>query len=356
MSILDNYTKRILNLNSEELKTRLSDDVYRTPANSGQGFGRVTNHFINKKFEDSTTFRNIVVYRKNETFSFRIDARVNDIERMGSIRRLLFRPINVNTIINIPPTDLIPLKPPFEIGDRWIQKISGDGKISDILVKGNNWDDIRGEFLVNTNVYEAVTTKSADENVTMEDWKLITNGVNMNNLVKVGDILYFDDDYWIVYDSSGSINQGASVEAQIINNSLKWIDKDGKFQKVKGIMGKGMLGSKSQMRVGQIDINPYGVNLAMSMLRCFVEWNDATKDIKLNQRFIIGRNVYQIISIDDMSYFNYETNTGILQFILDITTTIPEKDDFDKGIAYNEYETNEGETGIIEDDDNWGWR
>lgn len=358
MGILEQYTKRVYGFSDEELKNNLDRNIYTVPGNSGQGFGQITNNLINYKFKDATTFRNIVVYRNNETFSFRIDSRVNDIERMGSIRRLLFRPITVNTIVNLPDKDIEVIQPPFNTGDRWIMKYNEKEDVfNNILVKNDNWNEIRGEFLVNAKVYEALVEKTEDETSTIEDWHPLVNNFNKDKLVRIGDILYFDDDYWMVYDMSGSLYQGASVEAQRINNKLSWITKNGDKVEVKAIMGKGMLGSKSQMRAGQVEINPYGVNLPVSTIRGFVEWNKYTDEIKLGHRFIIGKNVYKVISVDDMSFINYENNTGVIQLILDITTIIPEKDDFENNIAYNVYETDEN---IVEDTDepieeSWGW-
>lgn len=54
-------------------------------------------NFINDKFEDSPTFREIELFEKGENIGI-FDVRVNKIERMGNIRNLLFRP---NTNVDV---------------------------------------------------------------------------------------------------------------------------------------------------------------------------------------------------------------------------------------------------------------
>lgn len=356
MGYLDKYTKRVQNISQEELEHRLQNDVFRTPSNVGQMFGKITNEFINHKFRDSTTYRNALVFRNNENFDFLLDVRILDVQRMGSIRQILLRPVSVNNLANIPPERLQPISSPYKPGDRWIQKILQNSQTEDILVNKNNWENVRGEFLVNTRVFECIREKTENEEPSVDDWKLITNGIDKKEIVQIGDLLYFDDDYWLVYDSSGSMSQGIKLEVQRVNNKLRWVDRYGKYHVVRALVGKGSLGSKSQLRAGTVEVNPYGVNLQASMIRGFVEYNESTKLLDIGHRFVVGSNVYKIVSIDDTSYMNYEAETGILQLIMDIDTVIPEKDNFETGVAYNKYEADEGRDGIDEaHKKEWGW-
>src|SRR5690606_14472305 len=102
------------------------------------------------------------------------------------------------------------------------------------------------------------------------------------------------------------------------------------------------LGSKARQSKNDIEWNKYDVRLPAGQLFVSVEKNSITETIELNHRFIFGRNVYEVVGIDDITTTNDE-GYGIIQFTVKITTK-SSKDDFEKQIAHNDYQVNTSES------------
>jgi hypothetical protein len=163
-----------------------------------------------------------------------------------------------------------------------------------------------------------------------------------NQSLEIGTIVSFDGDDWLLFDKYGGTG-ATSIKMLAIkcNNEIKWKAKDGQIKKFHCVASATDLGSKSKQSKNEIEWNKYDVRLPLGQLFVSCELNEDTERINLNQRFIFGRNVYEVTGIDDMTLSN--NGYGVLQLTIKIDT-IRDVDDFENGIAFNEYSVEE--TGV----------
>lgn len=154
--------------------------------------------------------------------------------------------------------------------------------------------------------------------------------------LEVGMYVKIDNEWYILIDKYGGTGSTSIKMLAIkINESLKWRDRDGILRDFHCVASATDLGSKSKQSKNEIEWNKYDVRLPVGQLFVSVEKNEITEDIGLNQRFIFGRDVYEVTGIDDITTVN-DDGYGIIQYTVKITTK-NSKDDFDLGVAYNRY-------------------
>lgn len=169
-----------------------------------------------------------------------------------------------------------------------------------------------------------------------------------NLLLKPGDDLWvgnmarFEQRDWLLYDKFGYHEVGVKMTAMRTNYTLKWESKKGGTYNVKCYASSSDIGSKSKQSRANIEFNKYDVKLPYGQLYIFMEMSEASMEIDLNHRFIINGIVYEVIGLDNTTHV--ENNYGIIQFTVKRTTRNP-KDNFELGIAYNEY-LNEERSGV----------
>lgn len=165
----------------------------------------------------------------------------------------------------------------------------------------------------------------------------------------VGSYLLFDEDTWIIFERYG--NKKSLV--QRCNDTIKWKDYDtGQIIELPCVASASDLGSKAKQGRNELAWNKYDVTLPAGQLFCFVELTDKTEKIRINQRFIFGTKVYEVVGYDDVTAVETdgENRYGLLQLTIKITTS-QSQDDFESRIAYNEgYKVDDGD----DDDDNNG--
>lgn len=232
----------------DKYRRRLS----RNGEHVGEAYANNTIAFIEATFHASPTFRVLEVNSTEFPDITEIDARVVEVERMGSLREVLFRP---------------------------------------------------------------------------------QQGLN------IGTYVTFDNDTWIVSDVWGSTATQLKVMVQKCNRKLTWKDKDGEVQAIDCIASQSPLGSKANQGKNDIEWNKMDVRLPLGQLYVYVEKNNITNTLELNQRFIFGSNVYEVYGIDDTTSVD-KNGFGIIQLTIKVTTK-QDADDFTSGIAFNDYE-NEG--------------
>ena len=234
----------------------------------GEAYTNNTISFINSVFHASPTYRVMEVIRTNhetnEIERFQMDARVVEIERLGTLREIILRP---------------------------------------------------------------------------------------NESLEVGTYVQFDGDTWLLFDKYGGTGS-TSIKMLAIkcNRTIKWKTKNGSIKEYPCVASATDLGSKSKQSKNELEWNKYDVRLPLGQLFISVEINQDTQGIELNDRFIFGRNVYEVTGIDDITSVG-ENGYGYIQFTVKITT-VREGDDFESGIAVNNYTveetenpSNEGENG-----------
>lgn len=236
----------------------------RRGSNVGEVYANNTIAFIESTFSDSPTFRVLEVNSEEFPDIKTIDARVVEVERMGSLREVLFRPYQ---------------------------------------------------------------------------------GLNIGSYVR------FDNETWLIFDQWGDKDSRKYVAmVQKCNRTLKWAisndwkDSRGnidltKIREVNCIASQSPLGSKASQGKHEIEWNKFDVSLPQGQLYVFVEKNQLTDTLLMNQRFIFGKNVYEIFGIDDTSFVNKEGN-GIIQLMIKLDVK-RDADDFPNRIATsNDVETN----------------
>ena len=248
---------------------RYKKRVSRSGNNTGEAYANNTIAFIDSSFDASPTFHVLKVNSTEFPDVKEIDARVIDVERMGSLREILFRP---------------------------------------------------------------------------------------KQYLNVGSYVEFDGKTWIISDMWGDKNFLARALVQRCNDKLRiplsenWKDAndlldDSKIYETYCISSQSPLGSKATQGRHDIGFNQYDVMLPQGQLFIYVEKNEMTETVKLNDRFIFGSNVYEVYGIDDVSLVN-ENGYGILQLTVKLTTK-QEKDDFKNLIAFNKIEQESNQGGSI---------
>jgi hypothetical protein len=229
---------------------RFKNRLTRNGENIGEVYANNTIAFIEATFSDSPTFRVLEVVSEQFPDIKEIDSRVVEVERMGTLKEVLFRPYQ---------------------------------------------------------------------------------GLNIGTFVK------FDGHTWLIFDQWGDRNSTKyTALVEKCNRTLKWRDKDGVVNEVDCIASQSPLGSKASQGKQDVEWNKYDVSLPMGQLYVFIEKNSLTDTLIMNQRFIFGRNVYEVKGIDDTSFVDQD-GYGIIQLLvkLDIKR---DSDDFTNRIAFNNYE------------------
>lgn len=241
----------------------------RNGNNIGEAYTNNTIAFIESTFHASPTFRVLEVNSAEFPEILEMDARVVEVERMGSLREVIFRP---------------------------------------------------------------------------------HQGLNIGAYVK------FDKESWLIVDKWGS-EESLSLKAlvQRCNRTIRWKDKNGLLLESDCIASATPIGSKSNQGRNDIEWNKYDVRLPIGQLFVFVEKNNLTSQIKMNQRFIFGSNVYEVFGIDDNTLVD-KNGFGIIQLTIKITTK-QDGDDFVNRIALNKYAEDGTSTATItteKEDENKG--
>lgn len=155
-----------------------------------------------------------------------------------------------------------------------------------------------------------------------------------NEDLNVGNMTMFEERTWLIFDKFGHRSSGVKVTAMRTNYNLKWIDRNGILHAKRCYASSSDIGSKSKQSRANIEYNKYDVRLPFGQLYIFVEVTEDTKGIDLNQRFIINNIAYEVIGVDNTTHV--EDEYGIIQYTVKRVTKHP-KDDFELGIAYNQY-------------------
>lgn len=157
-----------------------------------------------------------------------------------------------------------------------------------------------------------------------------------NDDLDSGTCIEFDDEYWLMYDKYGTTGSiSIKMLAVKCNNTLKWKMSNGEIFEINCVASSTDIGSKAKQNKNEIIWNSYDVTLPAGQLFVSVEANEYTRTITLNDRFVFGRNAYQVTGIDDVTSID-KNGYGIIQFTI-MVDTIRENDDIENRIAENIY-------------------
>lgn len=150
----------------------------------------------------------------------------------------------------------------------------------------------------------------------------------------VGRGLYYqyDNNYWLVYDSSTVLESISNVKIRRCNNRLKWIDKEnGKLLDYPCILDYTL--SATQPSITQ-DITSVGGRVTV-----IVQGNNNTHKINKNTRFLFNGIPYKYNAINNYMQSDYVSKDVPLLFMDCTIDTIQPNDDLENNIAdSNEYE------------------
>ena len=165
---------------------------------------------------------------------------------------------------------------------------------------------------------------------------------------KVGNIIEFDGDKWLAYDTFGSTVDDVKLRVGKINDTLRWKDTSGKIIDIPSITSTSYLGSGSKANDAGLAYNVFDVKTPVGKILVAVELNELTTTLRLGQRFICGSKAYKLEHVDDISYVDSDYY-GVLQLTLKEDIRNDAKDNFETGIAYqdiwNEKDEEENEGG-----------
>jgi len=163
-----------------------------------------------------------------------------------------------------------------------------------------------------------------------------------NQGLPLGSYVKFDSETWLVFDEWGSAQSTkVKVMVQKCNRSIRWKDPLGNIIEYDCIASATALGSKSNQGKPDIEWNKYDVRLPLGQLFVFVEANQITRNINMNQRFIFGQSVYEVFGIDDVTMINRD-GFGVIQLTIKLTTK-QDGDDFSERIAVYNHKISEGD-------------
>lgn len=136
-----------------------------------------------------------------------------------------------------------------------------------------------------------------------------------NHIVKVGDYLEVDGLNYILNELNANPIL-PKAKGLICNGSLKWLDELGGVHEYMANMD----GIGVDLEYGKVIMSTNDNTL----LTVTVQYNDYTKLIKPQQRFVIDSNAYEIDSIDRLS--NVVNGVGTIEFKLKFTSVAPNDD------------------------------
>ena len=166
-----------------------------------------------------------------------------------------------------------------------------------------------------------------------DDFKLLLFR-DLQHSVGIGQLFWFDDNYWISYNSERIKNFAASCVIRRCNNTLRWVDENGEFYSEPCSIDYSI--SRPRDEMGSKDpVTPAGYVTVYSQL------NNKTKKIKGNQRFLFGsvqnRVAFKVFGDGVRNFLNQETNDDesgkLLMLTMGGNYVNTETDDIISGIA-----------------------
>ena len=250
--------------------------------------------------------------------------------------------------------------------DRYRKRVNQDAPSVGEALKNRTHDYYNRKFLENPNYRKA--TVSSYEFPTIKEIDIHTTSIERMGGIKnvifrpgqelgYGSYLAFDNGTWLIYDMFKNTVATKAI-AQECNSFLRWTDETGAIYEKPCYSGASDLGSKAKQSRSEVPWNKYDVRLASGQLFCYVEKDDKTSKIEIDQRLIFGDKVYKVVGYDATTLTSTE-GFGVIYFTLQITST-RQSDDFIKGIADNILIDGDGEIVRPNDDEgdltSWGKR
>lgn len=240
--------------------------------------------------------------------------------------------------------------------DRYVRRLSRSGKDVGEALTNNTINFInstfhasstyRGSMPVESSIHKDI--KSIDGRVVEVErlGSLREIILRHGDSLEVGMYVEIDDEWYMLIDKYGGTGS-TSIKMLAIktNEFLRWRDKEqyanyiendiDEYHEIRCVASATDLGSKSKQSRNEIEWNKYDIRLPVGQLFISVEKDARTEKIDLEDRFIFGRNVYEVIGIDDITLV--DDDGGIIQLTVKVTTKRKNDDKDGNGIAENKY-------------------
>lgn len=166
-----------------------------------------------------------------------------------------------------------------------------------------------------------------------DDWKLLIFD-STSHPVELGKKYYFENNYWLTFNTELYKNIASSCMVKRCNNVLRWVDTDGILYDEPCIFDNLIARARDQMSSDEL-ILPQGY------INVYAQLNEKTMAIKENQRFLVGneknRVAYKIFGNGVRNFLNdwtYDDNSArIVMFTMGGNYVNQQTDDIVNGIA-----------------------
>lgn len=192
-------------------------------------------------------------------------------------------------------------------------------------IGSNNYEDTQVRINRGINVY---TGRNMGD-----DWRLLIFN-NPNHSIILGRKFFFDNNYWLTFNSETYNNIAVSCMIKRCNNVLRWLDLNGVLHTEPCIFDTLIARTRDQMSADDL-INVQGY------INVYAQLNSQTKHIKENQRFLVGnaenRVAYKIFGSGVRNFINditYDDNSAaMVMYTLGGSNVNNSTDDIVNGIA-----------------------
>ncbi|MBQ0141307.1 MAG: hypothetical protein KBT06_00655 [Prevotellaceae bacterium] len=172
---------------------------------------------------------------------------------------------------------------------------------------------------------QTVTTFTNNIIKDANDFRELLFKVNPHNNSR-GQYYIWDDNYWIVYDTTNNFSTHAVSLMRRCNNTIKWLDVDtGIIHEYPCVLEYDI--SATNPRVDK------DINVANSSVTLVIQGNENTRKLKRNQRFVINGIPYRFVAYNN--YMQSPTlNADVTLYFIDLDFDIEKPtDDIDNNIA-----------------------
>lgn len=184
--------------------------------------------------------------------------------------------------------------------------------------------DVRINSVVNT-------TTGANQG---DDWRKLLFK-DLSKIVRIGAFFVFDNNSWVVINTTILSNLTPTCTLRRCNNKLRWIDSDGVRQSVPCVLDYAITENRDYSTGGSKIVNPSG------LLKIITQLNSTTNLIVPNDRFLFGNSdnwtSYKVQGGGINNFNNHETeiqgSTGLLILTASVAQLNTDTDDIVDGYA-----------------------
>lgn len=167
-----------------------------------------------------------------------------------------------------------------------------------------------------------------------DDYKVILFK-SMSHAVKVGYLYYFDNNYWVVINTTKTKALTPSATVKRCNNVLRWKDSSGAIYTEPCSIDYGIKENRDYSTAGSAVVNPSGMILVTAQL------NSRTNKIKSPMKFLFGNannwTAYRVMGAGVENINNVETTDnnsfGFVKLTMNADYVNEQTDDIVNGIA-----------------------